>query len=64
VQIITAENGKPLADSRGEISYGGASSLPSLLRVERETDSIALGQQAATSRASTRSSASRRLDLG
>lgn len=23
-QIITAENGKPLADARGEISYGGA----------------------------------------
>jgi hypothetical protein len=24
-QIITAENGKPLADARGEITYGGAS---------------------------------------
>jgi succinate-semialdehyde dehydrogenase/glutarate-semialdehyde dehydrogenase len=25
LQIITAENGKPLADSRGEITYGGKS---------------------------------------
>lgn len=23
-QIITAENGKPLADARGEVTYGGA----------------------------------------
>lgn len=22
-QIITAENGKPLADARGEVAYGG-----------------------------------------
>jgi succinate-semialdehyde dehydrogenase/glutarate-semialdehyde dehydrogenase len=30
LQIITAENGKPLADARGEITYGGTSSpLPS-----------------------------------